>query len=69
MKTENNLVMSWLTNSMINEVGENFVRCKTTIKIWDAVLEAFSDQEDTVEAFDIEGILHDLHQEDLFFTW
>jgi len=32
-KTENNVVMSWLVNSMTNEVGENFILYETTQEI------------------------------------
>ena len=67
-KTENNLVMSWFINSMTNDVGENFILYETTQEIWDAEREMFSDKEDTTEAFEIEGILHDLRQKDLSVT-
>ncbi|KAG8375865.1 hypothetical protein BUALT_Bualt09G0003500 [Buddleja alternifolia] len=33
-----------------------------TKEIWDAARETYSDTEDTAEAFEIEGILHDFHQ-------
>ena len=32
-KTENNMVMSWLINSMTNEIGENFILYETTQEI------------------------------------
>lgn len=45
---------------MTNEVGENFILYETAQEIWDAECEMFLHKEDTVEAFEIEGILHDL---------
>ena len=38
-KVENNMVMSWLLNSMTNETEENFMYYKTAKEIWDAVRE------------------------------
>ena len=36
-KIENNMVKSWLINSMTNEVSENFLLYKTAEEIWDVV--------------------------------
>lgn len=33
---ENNMVMSWLINSMTNDIGENFLLYGTAKEIWDA---------------------------------
>ena len=65
---ENNMVMSWLINSMNNNIGENFLLYKTTKEIQDAARKTYSDSENTIELFEIEGILHDLHQVDLLVT-
>ncbi|KAM7461081.1 hypothetical protein LguiA_029202 [Lonicera macranthoides] len=35
-KAKNNMVMSWLINSMNNDIGENFLLYETTKEIWDA---------------------------------
>ena len=32
---ENNMVLSWLVNSMTNEIGENFLLYSMTYEIWD----------------------------------
>ena len=58
-KTENNMVMSWLINSMNNDVGE-ILYSETTQEIQEAARETYSDTEDTTNTFEIEGILHDL---------
>ncbi|GAV73455.1 UBN2_3 domain-containing protein [Cephalotus follicularis] len=62
------MVMSWLINSMTNNVGDNFIFYETAQETWEAVREAYSDTEDAVEAFKIEGILHDFRQGDLPVT-
>lgn len=41
-KIENNMVMSWLVNSMTNEIGENFLLYGTAQEIWEAAREFYS---------------------------
>ncbi|KAK2979535.1 hypothetical protein RJ640_013552 [Escallonia rubra] len=61
-KTENNMVMSWLINTMDNEIGQNFLFYDTAYEIWMAAKETYSDNDNTTELFDIKGALHDLRQ-------
>ena len=61
-KLENNMVMSWLLNSMTNETGENFMYYKTAKEIWDSARVAYSNVDNTSEIFEIKNRLHDLHQ-------
>ncbi|RVW73200.1 Retrovirus-related Pol polyprotein from transposon RE1 [Vitis vinifera] len=65
---ENNMVMSWLVNSMTTDIGENFLSFDTTKEIWDIAKETFSDKENTSEIIQIEDILHDLRQGNLMVT-
>ncbi|KAJ0046448.1 hypothetical protein Pint_05386 [Pistacia integerrima] len=65
---ENNMVMSWLVNSMNMDIGENFLAFETAKEIWDAAKETYSDIENTSEVAEIERILHDLRQGDLTVT-
>ncbi|XP_052287256.1 uncharacterized protein LOC102623150 [Citrus sinensis] len=67
-KSDNNMIMSWLINSMNNDIGENFLLYGTTKEIWDAAKETYSSSENTVELFQIETILHDFRQENLIVT-
>ena len=53
-KTENSMVMSWLINSMNNDIGENFLLYRTAREIWEATKEACSNNENTSELFEIE---------------
>ncbi|XP_022847489.1 uncharacterized protein LOC111370002 [Olea europaea var. sylvestris] len=62
-KLENNMVMSWLINSMTKEIGENFLLYNTAKEIWDAAKEIYSSNENISESFEIETVLHDLQQE------
>jgi len=63
-KTENNMIMSWLINSMNNDIGENFLLFGTAKEIWDAARETYSSHENTAELFQIETILQDFRQGD-----
>ena len=65
---ENNMVMSCLVNSMTTDIGENFLSFDTAKEIWDMAKETFSDKENTSEIIQIEGILHDLRQDNLTVT-
>ncbi|XP_024027458.1 uncharacterized protein LOC112093390 [Morus notabilis] len=67
-KTENNMVMSWLVNSMTNEIGENFLLYSTVREIWDAAKEFYSSKENASIIFEIETTIHDLRQGDLSVT-
>ena len=62
------MVMSWLINSMNNDIGENFLLYRTAREIWEATKEAYSNNENTSELFEIESILHDLRQGELSVT-
>ena len=48
-KSKNNMVMSWLNNSMNNDIGENFLLYGTAKEILDAAKETYSDNENTAE--------------------
>ena len=67
-KAENNMVMSWLVNSMMPEIGENFLLYSTASEIWEAARVTFSDSENTSELFETENLLHDLKQGDASVT-
>ncbi|KAJ1400269.1 Gag-polypeptide of LTR copia-type [Sesbania bispinosa] len=60
---ENSLVMSWLLNTMINEIGENFIYYNTAKEMWDAVKEMYSNVDNTSAIFEIKSLLHDLRQD------
>ncbi|KAG6635842.1 hypothetical protein CIPAW_11G071100 [Carya illinoinensis] len=59
---ENNMVMSWLINSMTNDIGENFLLYGTTKEIWDATKQTYSNNENMSELFEVESVLHDFRQ-------
>ena len=67
-KTENNMVMSWLINSMTNEIGKNFLFYDTAQEIWEAAKDAYSHIKNTLELFDIESVLDNLRQGDSHVT-
>nr|GMC86690.1 uncharacterized protein LOC109159828 [Ipomoea batatas] len=58
-KIENSMIMSWLINSMNNDIGENFSLFETAQEIWDAAKETYSSSENTTELFRVESTLHD----------
>ena len=61
-KLENNLVMSWLLNTMTNEIEENFMHFSTAQEIWDATKETYSSVDNTSAIFEIKSLTHDLRQ-------
>ncbi|RVW97656.1 Retrovirus-related Pol polyprotein from transposon TNT 1-94 [Vitis vinifera] len=67
-KLENSMVMSWLINSMTNDIGENFMYYGTTKEIWDAARETYSNIDNTSATFEIKSILQDLRQGDSTVT-
>lgn len=67
-KVDNNLVMSWLINSILPEIGENFLLYYSAKDIWDVAREKYSCRDDTAELFAIESAVHDLRQEDTAVT-
>ncbi|KAJ1379587.1 Gag-polypeptide of LTR copia-type [Sesbania bispinosa] len=50
-RLENSLVMSWLLNSMTSETGENFMYYGTTLEIWSAAKETYSNNDNTSAIF------------------
>ena len=67
-KVEKNVVMSWLLNSMTNEMHENFMYYKTTKEIWSATLDTYSNKDNTFTIFELKGTLHDLRQGEMSTT-
>ncbi|RVW45480.1 Retrovirus-related Pol polyprotein from transposon TNT 1-94 [Vitis vinifera] len=67
-KIENSMIMSWLINSMNNDIGENFLLFGTAKDIWDAAKETYSSSENTSELFQVESVLHDFRQGDQSVT-
>ncbi|KAF7835374.1 Retrovirus-related Pol polyprotein from transposon TNT 1-94 [Senna tora] len=62
---KNQMVMSWLINSMDLEIGQDFMFSATAAEIWKAAKASCSDVENTAELFEIKGALHDLKQGEL----
>ncbi|RVW32520.1 hypothetical protein CK203_081295 [Vitis vinifera] len=56
------MIMSWLINSMNNDIGENFLLFGTAKDIWDAAKETYLSSENTSELFQVESALHDFRQ-------
>ena len=43
------MVMSWVVNSVTNEVGENLILHEMAQEIWDAAKETYFDTKDIIE--------------------
>ncbi|KAL8101714.1 hypothetical protein AgCh_033561 [Apium graveolens] len=67
-RIENNMVMSWIINSMEADIGQTFLFYKTAKEIWDAAKETFSDSENAAEIFEIKSQICNLCQGDLTVT-
>ena len=60
--------MSWLINSMNNDIGVNFLLYEIVKDIWDAAKEIYSNKDNTSALFEIESNLHDLRQGEFSVT-
>lgn len=49
--------MSWLLNTMTNEIGEKFIYYDTAKDMWNAVKETYSNVDNTFAIFEIKSIL------------
>ncbi|GAV76370.1 UBN2_3 domain-containing protein, partial [Cephalotus follicularis] len=67
-KAENHMVMSWLLNSITNEMGENIMYHQTAKEIWDATRETYSNNDNPSAIFEIKRVLHDLRQGEMTIT-
>ena len=61
-KFENNMIMTWLINSMEKEIRQDFMFYKTVTDIWDTTKKTYSDSENTSKLFELDTILRDLKQ-------
>ena len=50
---ENSVIISWLINSMVPEIGESFYRIKTAKAIWDTVDSTFSRRGNYAQEFEL----------------
>lgn len=62
------MVMSWLTNSMTNAIGENLLLYNTTKESWDATKQTHSKFNNSSDLFVMESFLHDMQQGDMIGT-
>ena len=67
-KLENSQVMSWLLNTMTNEIREDFMYYGTAKEIWNAAKETYLNVDNTSSIFEIKSLLHDLRQDDCTIT-
>ena len=67
-KDENSMIKSWLINLMTNDIREDFMLYDLAQEIWVIAKDMYSDLENTVASFGIEGILEDLRKEAQFVT-
>lgn len=62
------MVISWLFNSMKNEIGEDFFLFGSVKEVWDATRETYSKVDNLSDLFAVKSILHDLQPRDLSVT-
>ncbi|KAL4318341.1 hypothetical protein GQ457_18G004360 [Hibiscus cannabinus] len=63
--SENNTIMAWLINSMVPDIGENFMLYRTAAEIWTAARDTYSNTDNIVELFGVENQIRELRQDDL----
>ncbi|XP_028795942.1 uncharacterized protein LOC114751436 [Neltuma alba] len=65
---ENNLVMTWLCNSMTVEISEGYLLAKTAKEIWDAARRTYSAIDNTAALFHIKRLQRELKQGSMTVT-
>ncbi|KAL4271464.1 hypothetical protein GQ457_13G023380 [Hibiscus cannabinus] len=63
--SENNTIMVWLINSMVPDIGDNFMLYRTASQIWTAARDTYSNTDNIVELFGVENHIRELRQADL----
>ena len=58
----NSIVMSWLVNSMTDEIQSNYLCYPTAKKIWDSLNLAYSDLENSAQVFELRNMARNLNQ-------
>ncbi|KZV52593.1 hypothetical protein F511_24790, partial [Dorcoceras hygrometricum] len=52
-KSENSMVMAWITNSMEPSIGRTYLFLPTAKDVWEAVRETYSDLQNSSQIFDL----------------
>ncbi|KAL4388179.1 hypothetical protein GQ457_09G023630 [Hibiscus cannabinus] len=63
--SENNTIMAWLINSMVPDIGENFMLYRTAVEICTAARDTYSNTDNIAELFGVENQILELRQADL----
>ena len=61
---ENQMVISWLLNSMKPEIGRPFLYLSTAKKVWDAVTKTYSKKGNAARIFKLKTTIHNTKQRD-----
>ena len=59
---KNSMMMTWLVNSMIAKVGENYMLASTAKEIWDLAKKTYGVQKNAATIYQLEKMLHGLIQ-------
>lgn len=62
------MVMSWLINTMDNDISQDFLSYDSAQEIWAAAKETYSDNDNTSELYESRSTLHVLKQGELPVT-
>ena len=65
---ENNQVMTWLCNSMTDEISESYLLADTAKEIWDAAKRTYSSMNNTAALLQLKRQLRDLQQREMTVT-
>lgn len=62
--TENSMVMTWLVNSMEEDISSNYICYPTAKELWDNVSQMYFDLGNQSQVFELTLKLGEIHQED-----
>ena len=59
---DNSMIMSWLVNSMEQEIGQTYLFLPTAKDLWDAVTETYSDLGNSAQIYDLKTRIRETKQ-------
>ena len=59
---ENSMVMTWLVNSMVEDISSNYMCYTTTKELWESVTQMYSDLGNQSQVFELNLKLDDIRQ-------
>ena len=67
-EAETSMIMSWLLNSMLLEIGKPILYLSVAKEIWDVVLQTYSKKGNVTQIYELKTMIHKTKKKDLTVT-